>query len=112
MKFMHLGDVHLGKSLGDFDLFDDQRYMLNRIVETAVKMKVDAILIAGDVYDRALPGEQAVVLLDTFLNMLVENGIKVFIISGNHDSDERLGYGSRYMVSPFCKSITGKALPS
>jgi exonuclease SbcD len=95
MKFMHLGDVHLGKSLGDFDLFDDQRYMLNRIVETAVKMKVDAILIAGDVYDRALPGEQAVVLLDTFLNMLVENGIKVFIISGNHDSDERLGYGSR-----------------
>ena len=95
MRFIHLGDVHLGKSLGDFDLFDDQKYMLDRIVDLAVQKKADAVLIAGDVYDRAMPNEQAVVLLDAFLNDLVEKGIRVLMISGNHDSDERLGYGSR-----------------
>ncbi len=94
MKFLHLGDLHLGKSLGEFDLIDDQRFILNRIIDIAKEKKVDAILIAGDVYDRAIPSEAAVSLLDSFFCSLSENNIKVFVISGNHDSDERLGFGS------------------
>ncbi|WP_035794235.1 exonuclease SbcCD subunit D [Butyrivibrio sp. WCD3002] len=94
MKFLHLGDLHLGKSLGEFDLIEDQRYILDRIIDIAKEKKADAILIAGDVYDRAIPSEAAVGLLDSFFCSLSENNIKVFVISGNHDSDERLGFGS------------------
>lgn len=94
MKFLHLGDLHLGKSLGEFDLIDDQSYILDRIIDIAKEKKADAILIAGDVYDRAIPSEAAVGLLDSFFCSLSENNIKAFVISGNHDSDERLGFGS------------------
>ena len=59
MRFLHLGDLHLGKSLGEFDLIDDQRYILNRILEIIDKKKIDSVLIAGDVYDRAVPSEAA-----------------------------------------------------
>ena len=95
MRFLHLGDVHLGKSLGDFDLENDQRHILSQILDIAVKKKADAIMIAGDVYDRAMPSEAATVMLNDFLNSMIEKGIKVYMISGNHDSDDRLNYGSR-----------------
>ena len=94
MKFLHLADLHLGKSLADYDLIDDQRYILNRILEIAGEESVDGILIAGDVYDKSVPSEGAVNLLDEFLVRLAKKGIKVFMVSGNHDSDDRLNYGS------------------
>ena len=94
MKFLHLGDLHIGKSLLDFSLIDDQKYILNQIIEVAEKKKVDALLIAGDVYDRSIPSEEAVSLFDRFLCTLASKQIKTFVISGNHDSDERLNFGS------------------
>ena len=99
MKFMHLADLHLGKTLGDFDLIDDQRYILEQILEIAKKESVDAILIAGDVYDKAIPSEAATRLLDEFLKKLVSARIKTYMISGNHDSDDRLNYGSSLFES-------------
>ena len=86
MKFLHLGDLHLGKSLMDYSLREDQEYILNQIIDVAEKEKVTAILISGDIYDRADPPEEAVRLLDRFLRTLVSKKIKAFIISGNHDS--------------------------
>lgn len=99
MKFIHLGDLHLGKSLGDFDLHDDQAHLLNFILEVVETRSVDGVLIAGDVYDRAIPSEAATNLLDDFLNRLSKSGAKTYIISGNHDSDDRLNYGSRLFES-------------
>lgn len=93
MKFLHLGDLHLGKSLGDFNLIDDQEYILNEIMEMTERESIDAVLIAGDVYDRADPSEAAIRLLDSFVSQLASKGVKTFMISGNHDSDERLNYG-------------------
>ncbi len=94
MKFIHLGDLHLGKSLGDFDLIEDQKYILEQIIDLIDKKSVDAILIAGDVYDKAIPSEAATRLLDAFLSKLAQKGVKTFMISGNHDSDDRLNFGS------------------
>jgi len=94
MKFLHLGDLHLGRSLGSFELLEDQKYILEQILRIAVEKKADAILVAGDVYDRTIPSEAAVELLNDFLCKVSESGIKVFLISGNHDSDERLNFGS------------------
>lgn len=94
MKFIHLGDLHLGRYLGDFDLIDDQRYMLDQIIEIIRQKSVDAVLIAGDVYDKSVPSESAMNLLDYFLRKLAENKVKTYMISGNHDSDDRLNYGS------------------
>lgn len=94
MKFIHLGDLHIGKSLGDFSLIADQEYILNQIVDIALDRGVDAVLVAGDIYDKAVPSEEAVRLLDRFLRRLVDEKIKVFAITGNHDSDERLNFGS------------------
>ena len=99
MKIMHLGDLHIGKSLGDFDLYEDQRYILEQILNLIKEKSVDVLLIAGDVYDKAIPGEKSVQLLDYFLKRLVETGIKTYIISGNHDSDERLNFGSSLFES-------------
>ena len=94
MRLIHLGDLHLGKSLGDFDLYEDQKYILDRILEIIDKREIDGVLIAGDVYDRAVPSESATNLLDYFLKNLAAKKVKTFMISGNHDSDDRLGYGS------------------
>lgn len=94
MKLLHLADLHLGKTLGDFDLIEDQRYILEQILELIGREGIDAVLIAGDVYDKSIPSEAATRLLDTFLSRLAESRVKVYIISGNHDSDDRLNYGS------------------
>lgn len=95
MRFLHLGDLHLGKSLGDFDLIEDQKYILDQILAVIRDRSVDAVLIAGDVYDKAIPSEAATNLLDYFLCRLSETEVKTFLISGNHDSDDRLNYGSQ-----------------
>lgn len=99
MKFLHLGDLHLGKTLGNFDLIEDQRYILDQILRIADKESIDGVLIAGDVYDKSIPSEAATRLLDYFLIKLSQKGIKVFMVSGNHDSDDRLHYGSTLFTS-------------
>lgn len=99
MKFMHLGDLHLGKALSDFDLIEDQRYILDQILYIADKESIDGVLIAGDVYDKSIPSEAAMRLLDYFLIELAKREIKVFMVSGNHDSDDRLNYGSALFAS-------------
>ena len=90
MKFIHLSDLHLGKSVNEFSLIKDQEYILQEILEVIEKESVDAVLIAGDIYDRAVPSEEAVRLFDEFLTTLSKRKKKVFIISGNHDSDSWL----------------------
>ena len=115
MRFVHLGDLHIGKSLSEFSLIEDQRYILNQIIEIAKNNAVDGVLVAGDVYDKAIPSEEAVKLFDYFISQLALKKIKVFIISGNHDSDERLNFGSSlfeaneiYIASKFEGKLYGK----
>ncbi len=99
MKFLHLGDLHLGKTLSDFDLIEDQRYILDQILHIAEKESIDGVFIAGDVYDKSIPSEAATKLLDYFMIKLAQKEIKVFMVSGNHDSDDRLNYGSTLFAS-------------
>lgn len=92
MKFLHTGDLHIGKILHEISLLEDQRYILQEIMQIAEKEKVDAVVIAGDVYDRSIPAVEAVSLLDNFLTELSQKGIAVLLVSGNHDSGERLSF--------------------
>lgn len=96
MKILHLADLHLGKILQEQSLIEDQEYMLKEIIEIIKNENIETVLISGDVYDRSVPPAEAVNLLDNFLKILIkELKIKVFIISGNHDSKDRLGFGSK-----------------
>lgn len=96
MKILHLADLHLGKILQEQSLIEDQEYMLKEIIKIIKNEDIGAVLISGDVYDRSVPPAEAVNLLDNFLKILIkELKINVFIISGNHDSKDRLGFGSK-----------------
>ena len=97
MKLIHISDLHLGKRLNEFSMLEDQRYILEQIVTICVKEKVDALLLAGDIYDRPIPPVEAVRVLDQFLNELVAQVICVCAISGNHDSAERVAFGADLM---------------
>ena len=97
MKFIHLSDLHLGKRVNDFSMIDDQRHILGQITEIIKNEKPDTVLIAGDVYDKPAPPAEAVQLFDDFISGLADMSLEVFIISGNHDSAERLSFGSRIM---------------
>lgn len=97
MKFIHLSDLHLGKRLSGFSLLEDQRFILDEIQRICEEEKPDAVLIAGDVYDKSLPSAEAVELFDSFLTALAGLVPHVFVISGNHDSAERLAFGGRLM---------------
>lgn len=97
MTFLHTGDLHLGKRQNEIDRAPDQREILDAITEICRQRKPDALLICGDVYDAALPPKEAVTMLDDFLCGVSETGTKTLIISGNHDSAERLRFGSRLM---------------
>lgn len=97
MKFIHLSDLHLGKRLNEFSLIDDQRYILNEILKIIKDEKPDAVMIAGDIYDKSIPSTEAVELFDDFVFNLSKLKAQIFIISGNHDSPERLAFGSRLM---------------
>lgn len=92
MKFAHISDLHLGKRLHQFSLIEDQKYILEKIIEIVKEEKVDGIFIAGDVYDKIYPSAEAVALFDSFLVKLAKEEIKVFAISGNHDSPERIAF--------------------
>ncbi len=98
MKFIHTSDLHIGKTLFEYSLLEDQRYFLSKLIELIDKEKADALLIAGDIYDRAVPAAEAVSLLDDFLYQVIgERKIPVMVIAGNHDSPERLEFASRLM---------------
>lgn len=97
MKFLHTADLHIGKKIFEYSLLEDQRYILNQILEIAEKEKADALLIAGDVYDRAIPSTEAVSLLDDFLTKLNRAKIPVVMISGNHDSPERVAFAEHIL---------------
>ncbi|MBQ6565275.1 MAG: exonuclease SbcCD subunit D [Clostridia bacterium] len=94
MRFLHIADLHLGKQMNDVSLLPDQEYILQQIVSIADRERVDAVLIAGDVYQRSSPQADAMELFDCFVSQLVSQGRKVFIISGNHDSAQRISYFS------------------
>lgn len=100
MKFFHLSDLHIGKQLHGFSLIEDQVYILNQILGMVRERKPDAVLIAGDIYDKSVPSAEAVEVFDDFLTGLanLENGPAVCMVSGNHDSQERLAYGSRLFL--------------
>lgn len=111
MKFLHTSDLHIGKRLHEKSLFEDQQYILKQIVDIAKKQEVDAVLISGDVYDRSIPQADATVLFDNFVTELASCKIKVFMISGNHDSAQRLDFMSSLLRSQdvyFCGSFKGE----
>ena len=97
MKLMHLADLHLGKRVNGFSMLEDQTYILDRICGMVEEHRPEAVVIAGDVYDRSVPSEEAVELLDDFLVRLAELGAAVLVIAGNHDSAERVAFGGRLL---------------
>lgn len=99
MKFLHISDLHIGKRLNEFSLIEDQIYILNQILDIAVAQQVDGIMIAGDIYDKPMPSAEAVKVFDLFLTRIADKKIKVFAISGNHDSPERIAFGAQLMSS-------------
>lgn len=98
MRFFHLADLHLGKRLGEFSLLADQEYILYQVLALTERHAPDAVVIAGDIFDKAAPAGEAVALFDDFLTSLCGQGRTVMIISGNHDSPERLNFGGRIMA--------------
>lgn len=97
MKLIHLSDLHLGKRVNDFSMLEDQQYILAEILQIIDREKPDGVLIAGDVYDKSVPSAEAVALLDDFLVRLSKRELRIFVISGNHDSPERMAFGGRLM---------------
>lgn len=113
MKIMHLSDLHLGKNLNGFSLYEDQRHIHKQILQIAKEEAIDAVMIAGDVFDKSVPTNQAIQLFDEFLTSWAELHLPVFIISGNHDSAQRVAFGANLfkdnniLSHPF---ITAKSL--
>ena len=98
MKLIHLSDLHLGKRVNEFSMLEDQQYILTEILQIIDREKPDGVMIAGDVYDKSVPSAEAVALLDDFLVRLAKRDLQVFLISGNHDSPERMAFGGRLMA--------------
>lgn len=99
MKFLHLSDLHIGKKVNEYSMIEDQKFILNKILNIIDDEQPDGVLIAGDVYDKTIPSAEAVQLFDDFLFALSTKNIEIFIISGNHDSPERLSFGNRLIDS-------------
>lgn len=97
MKFIHLSDFHLGKRLNEYSMIEDQQYILSQIINIIDKENADGVIIAGDIYDKSIPSTEAVQLFDDFLVRLSNRNLKVFVISGNHDSPERIAFGNKLM---------------
>lgn len=97
MKLIHLSDLHLGKRVNEFSMLEDQEYILTKVINIIDEQKPDGVIIAGDVYDKSVPSAEAVELFDDFLVRLAKRNLKVFVISGNHDSAERIAFGGRLM---------------
>ena len=100
MKLLHISDLHIGKNVNGFSMIEEQRHVFEQICDVARQQKPDAVLIAGDVYDKSVPSADAVQLFDEFLTKLTESvtsDAHIFIISGNHDSPERIAFGAEIM---------------
>jgi exonuclease SbcD len=102
MRFVHLADLHIGKRVNEFSMLEDQRYILEQVLRLLDSQiddgrKIDGVLIAGDIYDKAVPPAEAVRLLDWFLTELVQRKLPVYMVSGNHDSGERLSFGAHLL---------------
>lgn len=98
MKFIHLADLHIGKRVNAFPMLEDQRYILKQILTILREEQPDGgVILAGDIYDKAIPSAEAVELFDEFLTQLAALRLRVFIIAGNHDSPERIAFGNRLM---------------
>ena len=97
MRFIHISDLHIGKRVGGFSMLEDQAFILEKIFGIIKKEKPDFVIIAGDIYDKLTPPAEAVALLDSFISRLAERRIETFIISGNHDSAERVAFGASIM---------------
>ena len=97
MRFLHLSDLHIGKRVHNFSMLEDQKYILNQILDIADGENVTGVIVAGDVYDKPVPSAEAVSLFDEFLVQLAERELDVFVISGNHDSPERIAFGEKLM---------------
>lgn len=95
MKVLHTSDLHLGKSLSEESFYEDQKYILNEIIKIVEEQNIKVVLISGDIYDKSIPSAEAEMLFDNFLTVLSKKDVKILIVSGNHDSNERLSYGSK-----------------
>ena len=95
MKIIHLSDLHLGKRLNEYSLIEDQAFILEECLRVVQEEKPDAVILAGDIYDKPVPSAEAITLFDEFLVRLSASGARVFVISGNHDSPERLAFAGR-----------------
>ncbi len=114
MRFLHTADLHIGKRVNEFSMLEDQEYILRQILKTADKEQVEAVLIAGDVYDKQVPSAETVRLFDWFLTQLNSRKLPVFVIGGNHDSVERLSFGAQIMEESgvyLTQSYDGKVVP-
>ena len=97
MRFVHLADLHIGKKVNEFSMIEDQRFVLKQVLDVVEEGKTDGVILAGDIYDKAVPSAEAVGLLDWFLTELSNRKMPVYIISGNHDSGERLAFGAQML---------------
>lgn len=97
MRFIHVSDLHLGKRVHEFPMIEDQMIVLDSIVDLCERERPDAIVIAGDVYDKAIPSIEAIDLFERFLIRLSELSVPILMIAGNHDSGERLSFGSSFL---------------
>lgn len=107
MKFLHTADLHIGKNIFEFNMLEDQKYILQEILDIAKAEQVDGILLAGDIYDRSVPSTEAVQMLEWFLLEALSIA-KVFLISGNHDSAERLSFGASLLEKSGLYIVGGK----
>lgn len=98
MKFVHLSDLHIGKRVNEYSMLEDQEYILTKIINIIDEEKPEGVIIAGDIYDKSVPSAEAVALFDDFLVRLSKRNLSVFVISGNHDSAERIAFGGRLMT--------------
>lgn len=98
MKFMHLADLHLGKRVNEFSMLEDQRYVLDQVLQWIDEESIEGLLIAGDIYDRQVPSIEAVRLLDDFLTQVSRRRVPVYMIGGNHDSTARMSFGARLLT--------------
>lgn len=97
MRFMHLADLHIGKKVNGFSMLEDQRFVLLQVLKVAGGQQLDGVLLAGDIYDKGIPSAEAVQLLDWFLTELSKLQLPVYMVSGNHDSGERLSFGAKLL---------------
>ena len=114
MKFIHLSDLHIGKRVNEYSLAEDQEYIFDQILEIIKNQDPDAVIIAGDIYDKSVPPTEAVGQLDRFLYKLYELPFKTFLISGNHDSAERVAFGAKIFEHNgiyFSPAYNGKISP-